>query len=317
MLSGADIRGDDDKDSPGESVVPSASAACPRPGPPWQQSARAVTFWAVHLVACWSWSPGGRGQSGPSSSVRHPAWGPALTDAPWMFAADGCQVERNPMCFVPLSSLQPGCCSSLPEVGASEQVRSTEMKAAARPGPSLLPSGGEAPLCHWPSARAAVEGPTAGAQGRLAHMAVFFSLELPAGSPSKTSSTIPTAPAPAPASCATRFSPPHSFPPKRVLRGARASAGCSEQCVLRFPPRGERGEPAWESLGARRSEDKSKALQGQEQSYSIWDTRFRGSITQAHLPCDHGVLVDPGLEVFVLLLENLDLLFQDNVLFCL
>lgn len=196
VLSGADIRGDDDKDSPGESVVPSASAACPRPGPPWQQSARAVTFWAVHLVACWSWSPGGRGQSGPSSSVRHPAWGPALTDAPWMFAADGCQVERNPMCFVPLSSLQPGCCSSLPEVGASEQVRSTEMKAAARPGPSLLPSGGEAPLCHWPSARAAVEGPTAGAQGRLAHMAVFFSLELPAGSPSKTSSTIPTAPAP-------------------------------------------------------------------------------------------------------------------------
>ena len=116
---------------------------------------------------------------------------------------------------------------------------------------------GGSPLCHWPSARAAVEGPTAGAQGRLAHMAVFFSLELLAGSPSKTSSTIPTTPAPSPASYATQFSPPHSFPPRRVLRGARALAGCSEQCVLCFPPRGKCREPAWGSLGAWRSEDKT------------------------------------------------------------
>lgn len=65
------------KDSPGELVVPTASAACPHPGPPWQQSACAATFWAVHLVACWSWSPGGWGQSGPFSSAQHPAWGPA------------------------------------------------------------------------------------------------------------------------------------------------------------------------------------------------------------------------------------------------
>ena len=295
--------------------MPSASAACPRPGPPWQQSARAATFWAVHLIACWSWSPGGRGQSGPSSSVRHPAWGPAVTDAPWMFAADGCQVERNPMCFVPLSSLQPGCCSSLPGSRSLEprsRLGALRWKRLYGPLPPCCP-----PLCHWPSARAAVEGPTAGAQGRLAHMAVFFSLELLAGSPSKTSSTIPTTPAPSPASYATQFSPPHSFPPRRVLRGARALAGCSEQCVLCFPPRGKCREPAWGSLGAWRSEDKSRALQGQEQSHSIWDTRFRSSIIQAHLPCDHRVLVDPGLEVFVLLLENLDLLFQDNVLFCL
>lgn len=76
-LSGADIRGGDGKDTPPESVVPSASAACPRPWPAWQQSARAETFWAVDLVACWSWSPGGRGQSGPSPGARHPAWGPA------------------------------------------------------------------------------------------------------------------------------------------------------------------------------------------------------------------------------------------------
>ena len=114
------------------------------------------------------------------------------------------------------------------------------------------------PLCHWPSARAAVEGPTAGAQGRLAHMAVFFSLELLAGSPSKTSSTIPTTPAPSPASYATHFSPPHSFPPRRVLRGARALAGCSEQCVLCFPPRGKCREPAWGRLGAWRSETKAE-----------------------------------------------------------
>ena len=66
-----------------------------------------------------------------------------------------------------------------------------------------------------------------------------------------------------------------------------------------------------------RSEDKSRALQGQEQSHAVREACFGGSIAQAHLPRDHGVLVDPGLEVFVLLLENLDLLFQDNVLFCL
>ena len=62
---------------PPESVVLSASAACPRPGPPWQQAAHAETFRAVDLVACWSWGPGGWGHSSPSSSARHPAWGPA------------------------------------------------------------------------------------------------------------------------------------------------------------------------------------------------------------------------------------------------
>lgn len=35
---------------------------------------------------------------------------------------------------------------------------------------------------------------------------------------------------------------------------------------------------------------------------------------RAHLPGDNGVLVDPGFEVFVLLLEDLDPLLQEEVL---
>lgn len=70
-------------------------------------------------------------------------------------------------------------------------------------------------------------------------------------------------------------------------------------------------------LLAQRSEDGSRALQGQEQSPSVGDTSSGSSDTQAHLPRDNGVLVDPGFEVFILLLENLDLFFQDNVLLCL
>lgn len=84
-----------------------------------------------------------------------------------------------------------------------------------------------------------------------------------------------------------------------------------------LPSARERQEPVWESLGARRGEDKSRALQGQEQSHPVRDTCFGSSDAQAHLPRDDGVLVNPGFEVFILLLENLDLFLQDNVLLCL
>lgn len=52
-----------------------------------------------------------------------------------------------------------------------------------------------------------------------------------------------------------------------------------------------------------------------EQSHFVGGTCFVSSDSQAHLPRDNRVLVDPCFEVFVPLLENLDLLLQDNVLF--
>lgn len=72
-----------------------------------------------------------------------------------------------------------------------------------------------------------------------------------------------------------------------------------------------------EASGLGVGEDKSRALQGQEQSHPAGDTCFGSSDAQAHLPRDDSVLVDPGFEVFILLLENLDLFLQDNVLLCL
>lgn len=46
-------------------------------------------------------------------------------------------------------------------------------------------------------------------------------------------------------------------------------------------------------------------------------SKLISSEAQVHLPGDHSVLVNPCFEVFILLLENLDLLLQDDVLFCL
>lgn len=96
-------------------------------------------------------------------------------------------------------------------------------------------------------------------------MAVLFSLELPAGSPSKTSSTIPTTPAPA--SCATHFSPPHSSPPRRVPRGARAWLGAQRSVFYAFLHVGSAESLRGEALGlggartkAEPSQVRSKAI---------------------------------------------------------
>lgn len=76
----------------------------------------------------------------------------------------------------------------------------------------------------------------------------------------------------------------------------------------------------WGSLTAQRSEGnwtmgQKQSPQAQEQSHLGGDTWFGSWDTQVRLPCDNGILVNPCLEIFVLLLENLDLLLQDNILF--
>lgn len=133
-LSGADIRGGDGKDTPRSRWCPQPPQPALAPGLPGSSQL------ALRPSGQWIWSLAGAGAlEDGARAVPPPVLGTQpgarpLTDALRMFAADGCQVERNPMCFMPLSSLQPSCRPALPgnrSLGAG----------------SLLPSGrGSSPL---------------------------------------------------------------------------------------------------------------------------------------------------------------------------
>ena len=111
---GADIRGGDGKDNPG------SRWCCRPPQPALALGLPGSSQLALRPSGQWIWSPAGAGAlEDGARAVPPPVLGTQpgarpVTDAPRMFAADGRQVERDPMCFMPLSSLQPSCRPALP-----------------------------------------------------------------------------------------------------------------------------------------------------------------------------------------------------------
>lgn len=218
------------------------------------------------------------------SSARHPAWGPARNRCSLGVCVRCTPSRKEPDVFCASGHCSRVAAPPFLEVGASEQVRSTRWNWLHGPVPPCCPPAGAAPLCHWSAGQ---QLGTAGAQGRLAHMVVFFSLELPWQPSSKTSSTIPTTPAPAPASCATLY-------PTQLL-STKEGAPCSQGigwvlrtvCSMLSSTWGVPRACVGEALGLLRSKDKSRALQGEEQLFCLGH-----ALSEAPSPspptCDHG-----------------------------